>query len=141
MFTLRKGGAVREAYEQLARGAEAIESGIRHVTGNEKAFLSDELFGMLTSCPSNLGTGLRCSVLMNLHSLHKVEGAAELNTLVHHMGCCLHATHGRHAEIADICYVSNLYCLGRPEYELVQNLIDAVNKLTDLELDATCLGP
>ena len=135
IISMQKGSDVISAFDRLAKGVKVIEDEIKNIKGNEQAFLCDENLGMITRCPTNLGTGLRCSVLMNLHNLHKLEGAKELNKLAQHSGCHVHAS--RDLGDKDICYVSNRYCLGRPAHELVQNLIDTVNKLAKMELNAS----
>ena len=91
---------------------------------------------MITCCPSNIGTGLRGGVHIALPSLFKTWGLKALDSLVRNMGCEIRGTHGEHTEIVDTCDISNYHRIGQPEYQLVQNMIDTVNKLVAMEKEA-----
>ena len=71
-----------------------------------------------------------------LPTLFKTEGLKALDTMVRNMGCQVRGTHGEHTEIVDTCDISNFHRIGRAEYELVQNMIDTVNKLVAMEKEA-----
>ena len=58
------GGDVKNVFERLARGIEAVQKSIKEESG--KDFLLDEKLGYLHSCPTNLGTGMRASVHCDL---------------------------------------------------------------------------
>ena len=133
IISMEKGGNVKSVFSRLARGVAAIESGIKKITGNAEAFLCDDHLGMITCCPSNLGTGLRGGVHIVLPALFKNKGLEPLDATVRAMGCQVRGTHGEHTKIVDTCDVSNFHRIGRPEYELVQNMIDCVNKLVEME--------
>ena len=133
IISMQKGGDVKEVFDRLARGAKAIEEGIKKITGNEEAFLHNEHLGMITCCPTNLGTGLRGGVHIVLPNLFKVKGLKEMDGFVRTMGCQVRGTHGEHTEIVDTCDISNFHRVGKPEYELVQNMIDTVNTVVKME--------
>ena len=133
IISMQKGGDVKAVFSRLARGVQAIESGIKKVTGNAQAFLCDDHLGMITCCPSNLGTGLRGGVHITLPALFKNKGLKLLDGTVRELGCQVRGTHGEHTEIVDTCDVSNFHRIGRTEYQLVQNMIDCVNKLVQME--------
>lgn len=133
IISMEQGGDVKSVFSRLARGVAAIENGIKKITGKDQAFLWDEHLGMITCCPSNLGTGLRGSVHITLPTLFKKKGLKALDSVVREMGCQVRGTYGEHTEIVDTCDVSNFHRIGRPEYELVQNMIDCVNKLVQME--------
>ena len=133
IISMEKGGDVKSVFSRLARGVAAIENGIKKVTGNDQAFLCNDHLGMITCCPSNLGTGLRGGVHIVLPALFKNKGLKELDATVRSMGCQVRGTHGEHTKIVDTCDVSNFHRIGRAEYELVQNMIDCVNKLVQME--------
>lgn len=133
IISMEQGGDVKSVFSRLARGVAAIENGIVKITGNKRAFLCDDHLGMITCCPSNLGTGLRGSVHIVLPALFKNQGLKALDSKVREMGCQVRGTFGEHTEIVDTCDVSNFHRIGRPEYELVQNMIDCVNKLVQME--------
>ena len=58
------GGDVRGVFERLARGIKAVGDSVKDESGKE--FLLDPRLGYLHSCPTNLGTGMRASVHVDL---------------------------------------------------------------------------
>ncbi|XP_078576117.1 putative arginine kinase ZC434.8 [Branchiostoma floridae x Branchiostoma japonicum] len=84
-------------------------------------------YGYLSSCPTNLGTGMRASVHMHIpNSLTETQFE---NT------CCQLGleVRGRHGEKrggdGGVYDVSNFQRLGRTEVELVQTLVDGINSI------------
>jgi len=60
---MQKGSNILEVFKRLSDGANKIE---------EKAkFANDSHFGYVSTCPTNMGTGLRASVHINLPKLMK----------------------------------------------------------------------
>merc|ERR1711977_458994 len=57
-----QGGGVLSVFTRLSEGAKMIEEGIKKETGEAEAFMMHPIFGSLTCCPSNIGTGMRGSV-------------------------------------------------------------------------------
>ena len=58
---MQKGSNILEVFSRLSTAAGKIE---------EKAkFANDEHFGYIATCPTNMGTGLRASVHINLPKL------------------------------------------------------------------------
>ena len=58
------GGDVKGVFERLARGIEGVRTSVKDES--DKDFLLDEKYGYLHSCPTNLGTGMRASVHIDL---------------------------------------------------------------------------
>ena len=58
------GGDVKGVFERLARGIEGVRTSVKDES--DKDFLLDEKYGYLHSCPTNLGTGMRASVHVDL---------------------------------------------------------------------------
>ena len=58
------GGDVKGVFERLAKGIEAVRTSVSEESG--KDFMLDEKYGYLHSCPTNLGTGMRASVHIDL---------------------------------------------------------------------------
>jgi len=137
IISMEKGGNVKSVFSRLSRGLAAIEAGIKNITGNIEAFLHTEHLGMITCCPSNLGTGLRGSVHIHLSKLLKSMPLKELDALVRKdFNCQARGTMGEHTEVTDTVDISNFQRIGRPEYDLVQDMLNAVNHLTQLEAKA-----
>ena len=63
IISMQNGSNIRQVFERLAVAANKIEQKVK--------FASDEHLGYITSCPSNLGTGMRASVHIHLPKLQK----------------------------------------------------------------------
>ena len=128
------GGDVKGVFERLARGIEAVQNSIKEESG--KTFLLDEKLGYLHSCPTNLGTGMRASVHVDLAGWTK-EGLPALKARCEELKLQPRGTRGESGGQTGITYdISNKHRLGYSEIELVQCMIDGVNTLytEDLEL-------
>merc|ERR1712080_306347 len=87
--------------------------------------------GYLCACPSNIGTGLRASVHLQLHKLSKLDN---FDTIVTGLELQKRGTGGEHTDAVDDVYdISNRARLKRSELEFVQLLIDGVEKLIEME--------
>ena len=64
MTSIFAGGDVRGVFDRLARGIKAVGDSVKAESGKE--FLLDPRLGYLHSCPTNLGTGMRASVMIDL---------------------------------------------------------------------------
>merc|ERR1712070_1289100 len=63
IISMQKGSDIRAVFKRLADAANIIES--------KAKFANDEHFGYISTCPTNMGTGLRASVHINLPKLMK----------------------------------------------------------------------
>merc|ERR1719362_668737 len=62
--SMQKGGDVKGVFERLARGIKAVGDSVKAESG--KDFQISPKFGYIHSCPTNLGTGMRASVHVDL---------------------------------------------------------------------------
>lgn len=89
-----------------------------------------EEFGFLTSCPTNVGTGLRISVMLHLPGLcwaEEMEKAANTCQKIHLAVRGLYGEGSR--ALGDFYQVSNQVTLGRSEHALVEDVAVAVGRL------------
>jgi len=100
----------------------------------------NETLGFLGTCPSNLGTGLRASVMVCLPEFNKLmEGDNHadkelLETVCSAFDLQPRGSAGEHSAAVGAKFdVSNKQRLGFSEVELVQKMIDGVSKVIDLE--------
>ena len=61
IISMQKGSNIGEVFERLSRAAAKIEE--------EAKFVKNDHLGYITTCPTNLGTGLRASVHIKLPKL------------------------------------------------------------------------
>ena len=84
--------------------------------------------GYLTACPTNVGTGLRASVMMHLPALVMVNQLNRLITAITQVGLTVRGLYGEGSEAAgNLFQISNQITLGRGEEEIIGNL-EAVTK-------------
>merc|ERR1711982_77131 len=133
IISMEKGGDVKNVFDRLARGIEAVQKSIKEESG--KDFLLDEKLGYLHSCPTNLGTGMRASVHCDLAGWTK-EGLPALKKRCEELKLQPRGTRGESGGQTGITYdISNKHRLGYSEIELVQCMIDGVNTLYEEDLE------
>ena len=64
IISMQQGGDVKGVFERLARGIAAVEASVKAESG--KVYALSEQYGYIHSCPTNLGTGMRASVHVDL---------------------------------------------------------------------------
>merc|ERR1712066_100351 len=134
IISMEQGGDVKGVFERLARGIKAVGDSVKAESG--KDFALDERYGYIHSCPTNLGTGMRASVHVDLPGWTK-EGLDALKKRCEELSVQPRGTRGESGGQTGITYdISNKHRLGYSEVQLVQTMIDGVNTLynEDLEL-------
>jgi len=127
IISMQQGGDVKGVFERLARGIKAVQDSVKAESG--KDFMLDEKYGYLHSCPTNLGTGMRASVHVDLPGWTK-EGLPALKKRCEELHLQPRGTRGESGGQTGITYdISNKHRLGYTEVELVQKMIDGVNTL------------
>jgi protein-arginine kinase len=134
IISMQKGGDVKGVFERLARAIEAVGKSVKAESG--KDFQISPKFGYIHSCPTNLGTGMRASVHVDLPGWTK-DSVDALKARCDGMGLQPRGTRGESGGQTGHTYdISNKHRLGYSEVQLVQTMIDGVNTLwkEDLEL-------
>ncbi|MCQ9204806.1 MAG: protein arginine kinase [Omnitrophica bacterium] len=99
------------------------------------SFLPD--LGYLTSCPTNLGTGMRASCMMHLPALILTKRINKILELLARISFTTRGLFGEGTQaLGDFFQISNQVSLGLSEDELIDNLIGVVNQVKDQEMDA-----
>merc|ERR1719153_540432 len=125
--SMQSGGDVRAVFDRLARGINAVGDSVKAESGRD--FMLDPKYGYLHSCPTNLGTGMRASVHVDLPGYTK-EGVDVLKARCEELKVQPRGTRGESGGQTGITYdISNKHRLGYSEVELVQCMIDGVNTL------------
>lgn len=122
-----KGLNLNKAYERI--------SGIDEEIGASLHFAYDEKLGYLTACPSNLGTGMRASVMMFLPGLTKYNQIEELLPTLKAGGMTVRGVFGEGSAAEGYIYqVSNERTLGVSEGEILDHTQEVTMHLCELEL-------
>lgn len=94
-------------------------------------------FGYLTACPTNVGTGLRVSVMLHLPALVLTKQIDKVFRSLQRLAVAVRGFFGEGSQfMGDFYQVSNQVTLGRSEDELVSKVAEVVPVLIDYERKA-----
>ena len=118
------------ALQDAFAGASQMES----LLDGELSFAFDKQLGYLTSCPSNLGTAMRASVMLCLPMLARGRRMEVIAHQLEQMGLLLRGAYGEGSAAAGgICQISNRVTLGLSEEEILERLGSAVEQVIAAE--------
>ncbi|MGA9174473.1 MAG: protein arginine kinase [Thermoactinomyces sp.] len=101
----------------------------RHLT-----FAFDDRRGYLTSCPTNVGTGIRASVMVHLPALAMTQQLNRLLPAITQVGLAVRGIYGEGSEaLGQLYQVSNQVTLGLAEEEILSNLQGVVRQMIEHE--------
>jgi protein arginine kinase len=99
------------------------------------SFAYDDGFGFITACMTNLGTGMRASVMLILPALTASGQISALIAEMKSLGLTVRGAYGEGSEAEGCFYqVSNEVTLGYSEAEILKMVSFAARKLCELEL-------
>jgi protein arginine kinase len=126
---MRGGFRLEEVYERADRFDDALAERI------PLAF-SDK-YGYLTACPTNVGTGLRASLMMHLPGIVMAQEMDKVVEIARAAKLALRSVYGEGTHGAgDFYQVSNHVTLGPSEDEIIESVMSAGRKLVELERNA-----
>ena len=104
-------------------GAFDLANKIDDLLDSKLSYAFDERIGYLTQCPTNLGTGMRASVMMHLPALSKCGQIPKLASTLSKLGLTIRGTYGEGTNAkGDIFQLSNQVTLGISEATALDNL-------------------
>ncbi len=93
--------------------------------------------GFLTACPTNVGTGLRASVMVHLPALAMTGQIQKLVTASSQLGLAVRGLYGEGTEpVGSIFQISNQLTLGRTEEQIVNHLASVTRQVVAQEREA-----
>lgn len=123
IISMQQGADIAEVFTRLATALDHINSKVE--------FAFDPKLGYLTTCPTNLGTGMRASVHIKIP---KLSAEPNFKEVCADLGLSIRGVHGEHSESEGGVYdISNKRRLGITEREIYQELYNGVKKLIELE--------
>lgn len=123
------GNRLEEAYRKIDNIDDMISS--------ELKIAYSPKWGYLTACPTNVGTGMRASVMMFLPGLSLTHSLDSCMNAVSHFDMTVRGEYGEGSESEGYLYqVSNQKTLGVKEEEIVANVKTAVEQIEKNELAA-----
>ncbi|MFA7257866.1 MAG: protein arginine kinase [Kiritimatiellales bacterium] len=127
--SLQPGMNLKKAWEVADELDNALEKSLSY------AFSSK--LGYLTACPSNVGTGMRASVMLHLPGLVLTEEIKPVINAVSKIGLAVRGLWGEGSEASGHMFqISNQITLGKPEAEIITNLEQIVLEVIEHEKNA-----
>jgi len=128
VISMQKGGDLKSVFERFGRGLQEIE---KLMKSKGREWMRSERLGFINACPSNIGTGVRASVMIQLKGLCK---RPDFEDIMVGMELQARGSSGEHtAAVDDVYDISNRARLKKSEAQFVQLLIDGVEKLIEME--------
>ena len=94
-------------------------------------------YGYLTACPSNLGTGLRASVMLHLPALEHTGNVRKILNSVSNFGISIRGIYGENSKsTGDMYQISNRQTLGITEKEIIERVKVISEKIIEQERKA-----
>jgi protein arginine kinase len=119
MQLMRSGLQLDEAWEQISSIDDALQENLE--------FAFHPKYGYLTACPTNVGTGIRVSVMLHLPALRLTNELEKVFQAAKEMRLAIRGFHGEGTEaLGDLFQISNQVTLGRTEAEIIEDFRDAI---------------
>ncbi len=127
--------AMASGYD-LDRAREQARS-LETMLAERMEFVRSERWGYLTSCPTNVGTGLRGSVLVQLPGLVLADEIDQIFKAVSNLGLTVRGFYGEGSESMGFYFqISNQVTMGRPVDELLGSLERVTEQVIQRERQA-----
>jgi len=122
MYCLRSGLQMAPVLEEINR--------IDAVMGRSLKYAFSEKYGYLTTCPSNVGTGMRASVMLHLPGLVMTQQIEEIVKELPQRGMTVRGYYGENSEfLGDFYQISNEVTLGKTEEQIVESLHKVIEQI------------
>lgn len=124
--TLGSGMCLNECWDKANNLDDALEENLNY------AF--DKELGYITSCPTNIGTGMRASVMLHLPALSITNQIDKLLYAVSQLGVAVRGVYGEGTKSMGHLYqISNQGTLGASEEKLIEKISQIVMQIIEKE--------
>ena len=107
---------------------------IEEFLGDNLGYAFSEGYGYLTSCPTNIGTGMRASVFMHLPGLVYTNEVEKVLKGALQIGMAVRGIYGEGSEIrGSLFQISNQHTIGFKEEELLERITKLAKMIIDIE--------
>ncbi|WP_461205253.1 protein arginine kinase [Clostridium sp. DL1XJH146] len=118
---------LKDTYEYLDKIDDLLEEKLE--------FAFDEQLGYLTTCPTNLGTGLRASAMLHLPALTMTKEINGVFNTLTQVGMTIRGLYGEGSKALGMLYqISNQITLGLSESEIIAKLTAVINGVINQEM-------
>ena len=123
---MKSGSQLKQAWDQMCPLESALEEELQFAFHNK--------YGYLTACPTNVGTGLRASVMLHLPALvitGQIEQVTSAATKIH---LAVRGLFGEGTDAqGDFFQISNQRTLGLTEEEILENIASVLPRIIEYE--------
>jgi protein arginine kinase len=120
---------LQAAWERINRIDDLIEKQVTY------AF--HEKLGYLTACPTNVGTGMRVSVMLHMPALVLTRHLERVFRSLHRISLAVRGLYGEGSQaMGDFYQISNQITLGKSEEELIAQVAEVAQTLIEYERKA-----
>jgi len=126
---MRSGFALDEAWQDIDRVDDLLESRISYAFSEE--------FGYLTACPTNVGTGMRSSVMLHLPALVWSKQIEKVFRALQKINLAVRGLYGEGSRASgDFYQISNQVTLGKSETQILNEIREVIPQIITYERQA-----
>ena len=126
---LRSGFSLDEAWQDIDRLDDALEARLTYAFHGQ--------FGYLTACPTNVGTGMRGSVMLHLPALGLTKQIDKVFRALQKINLAVRGLHGEGSRaFGDLYQISNQVTLGKPEAKVLNEIREVIQTILQYERQA-----
>ena len=126
---LRSGFALDEAWDDIDKLDDALESRLSYAFHTQ--------FGYLTACPTNVGTGMRASVMLHLPALGLTKQIDKVFRALQKINLAVRGLHGEGSRaFGDLYQISNHVTLGKSEDKILGEIREVIVTILQYERQA-----
>ncbi|MFO1020676.1 MAG: protein arginine kinase [Planctomycetales bacterium] len=123
---LRSGLDLDRCWEEISHVDDKLEERV--------TFAFSEQLGYLTACPTNVGTGIRVSVMLHLPALVLTKEIQKVFQALHKIGLAVRGLYGEGSQaMGDFYQISNQVTLGKSEEQIIRNVKDVIPNIIAYE--------
>lgn len=123
---LRSGLTLDDCWQSIDEIDDALEKQV--------AFAFHDQYGYLTACPTNVGTGIRVSVMMHLPALVQTREIQKVFHALQKINLAVRGLYGEGSQaMGDFYQISNQYTLGMSEMQVINRVREVVPMILKYE--------
>jgi protein arginine kinase len=126
---MRSGMALDDAWAEIDRVDDALERKLTYAFHDQ--------FGYLTACPTNVGTGMRASVMLHLPALGITRQIEKVFKALQKINLVVRGLYGEGSRASgDLYQISNQVTLGRSEQRVLTEIREVITMILQYERQA-----
>jgi protein arginine kinase len=126
---MRSGLALEEAWQDIDKIDDNLEQRVTYAFSEE--------FGYLTACPTNVGTGMRASVMLHLPALGWTKQIEKVFRALQKINLAVRGLYGEGSRASgDFYQISNQVTLGKSESQILSEIREVIPEIVNYERHA-----